>query len=187
MSKFAKYRKFYKEPERYAPDIARERRLASRLERERQQVEALSLAQRERFKPAWKVDEDRSLVGPKDNMRLSAALAMFQESDFVDPAKRKEYRRLRAIQEQQRAKPAGADRRQYTPYPTVDFASTVFGTAARFGAVVGRHAVPKFRMAYAVIPCIERLVRREVLFAKGKGGKGYHTRKRRSWASGVPC
>lgn len=187
MSKFAKYRKFYKEPERYTLDITRERRLASTLERERKQVEALSLAQRERFKPAWKVDEDRSLVGPKESMTLSARLAMFKESDFADPAKRLEYRRLRAAQEQQRAKPAGADRRQYTPYPTVDFASTVFGTAARFGAVLGRHALPRFRFASAVIPCIERLVRREVLFAKGKGGRGYHTRKRRSWSSGVPC
>lgn len=190
MSLFRKYRKYYQEPERYTPDIARERRLVAALEKERQFAQAAALSrvqlkEREQFVPKWKLDEEPSRKVPKA-VSITAALSRFKESDFADPARREQYKQLRRLQEQQRAKPSGGDRRRYSPYGN-DYASTISGTVARVGATLGRHLLPRFRFSYAVIPCIQRAVRREVMFANGKGGRGYKVPHRRSPLSGIPC
>lgn len=193
MGYFSKYRKYYKEPERYTSDIARERRLAAVMKREAAAVESLSRVKiKNEFVPRWKLVNDPETKGQKA-ASIAAALSQFKERDFAEPQARAAYRKLRQRQEelrsQQKVRPAGSDRRQYNP--TEPFPSTVYGTAARFvhnlSRLPGAISVAKFAVSGNVIPCIERAVRREVLFALGKGGKGYKTPKRRNEFSGIPC
>lgn len=198
MSIFGKFRHLYKEPERFTPSEARERRLTAMLEREtrfaqvpnfqnklgqlRQQAAALSLAKK-------LVNEDTSkgrLFAASRAASIAHVLGTFKESDFADPALRKKYRSLRRAQEQQRAKPAGADRRQYSPFGN-DYGSTIYGTRATVGAGLRKSWLPAYNLARFVVPCIQRSVRREVIFALGKGGKGWRTPHRRNFLSGVPC
>lgn len=193
MGYFTKYRKFYKEPERYTTDIARERRLAAVMKREAAGVETLSrVREKEAFVPRWKLVNDDQINRQKA-ATIAAALSQFREKDFAEAQARAVYRKLRQRQEelrtQQKVKPAGSDRRQFNP--TEPFPSTIYGTSARFVNNLSRLpralAVAKFAVSGSVIPCIERMVRREVLFAKGKGGVGYKTPKRRNEFSGIPC
>lgn len=206
MGYFSLYRKYYKEPERFSPTEARERRLSALLEREqrfaqvpnfqnklgqlRQEAGALSLAKK-------LVNESVSQVrnvGPQA-ASIAAALSRFKESDFADPVKREAYRKLRGLQEavkyrqdQERAKPSGGDTRRFSPSP---YPSTIYGTGARYG-LSGRLTpssswLPVFHLPWSVVPCIQRAVRREVMFAKGKAGRGYKVRHRWSEFSGIPC
>lgn len=148
---------------------------------------------RERYIPRWKLDEGPEGKGPKA-ASIAAALARFSEQDFVNPQARADYRKLRAAQEairesersSQKVKAAASDMRQYNPTGK-DFALNRSGTVARLAARLQGLYFPHFKHLSTVLPCIERAVRREVLFAKGKGGKGYKKPKRRTWSSGVPC
>lgn len=143
--------------------------------------------------PSWVV-KDRAAIGPKAWL-IDAALAKFGERDFADPEKRKAYRALRARQEGLRkVQPSGADMRSYHPDKGTDergFAQTVYGGVAKIGALIDRgHRqswLPGFHAASSVIPCIQRTIRREVMFALGHGGKGFHTKKRRTPNSEIPC
>lgn len=206
---FTKGRFHYPEPERLNPTEARTRRLDNLLERERryQDVPNFTFVQ-ERLRAAGLsrvakniVNEDtrsvvkgRRLTGPKA-ASIAAALATFKERDFQDPAKRKLYRALRRAQQvPEVVAPSGSDKRRFNPSGK-DHASTIYGTAARLTGV--RHMlghslnanswVPSFLMPQHVVPCVERMVRREVMFAKKKAGVGYRTKKRRTWQSGIPC
>lgn len=192
MGVFAKYRKFYVEPERISIENARLNRINAALTREQkaaERLESLSPVTKNILNESRRLVKDHQIGGPKA-ATIAAALGMFKERDFADPAKRLAYRELRALQMrpqiQQKVRPAGLDMRRYSPMGK-DFAQNVFGSIARIGMFTDRRGRPKFANAFAVVPCIERLIRREVLFAKGKGGKGYRTPKRRTWASGVPC
>lgn len=197
MSTFSRYRpfnyKFYT-PERFTADEARERRLAAVLEREQR---FQTLWQAAPLSPGFKIyekmpeaNEDRKRYGPKA-ASIAAALSQFKESDFADPLKRKQYRALRSAQEVQRkVSPSGADKRQFNPTGK-GFASTIYGTTARLASrLVPLHGMswkPVFESPTKVVPCVQRVERREVMFAKHHAGRGYHTRKRRSWASAIPC
>lgn len=194
MGYFTKYRKYYKEPERYTPDIARERRLAAVMKREAAGVATLSRVQLEKtVVPAWKRLNDPETKGQKA-ASIAAALSRFREQDFADAQARAEYRKLRNKQENlrnlQKVKPAGSDKRRFNPQGK-DYASTIYGTAARFVSDLSRlpraFAVAKFAVSGNVVPCIQRMVRQEVMFATGKAGRGYHKPKRRTFNSGVPC
>lgn len=205
-SYFTKYRHLYKEPERYSPEIARERRLAATLAKEQvlndERAAALSqvkIKTRTPFVPAWKAfDERQSNVHKAAS--IAAALSQFKERDFADPEKRSSYRELRAQQEylrqvnlyaeQARTREggqrkvnitSGSDMRRFMP--DREDVRTSHGTIAR----VGLAGLLGFVNPFGVIPCIQRQVRKEVLFALGKSGKGYHTRKRRSYSSEIPC
>lgn len=128
---------------------------------------------------------------------ISAALSGFTEKHFSDPAKRANYRALRQMQlqsqelatrgGQKKVSPVGGDKRRYDPTGK-GYASTRYGTIARLiGSPLASSWLQVFRNPSAVIPCVQRKSRREVLFAKGKGGKGYRVRRRRTWASAIPC
>lgn len=80
--------------------------------------------------------------------------------------------------------PVGGDKRRYNPTGK-DFASTVHGYRATFRPLDSW--LPAFANPTQVVPCIQRKMRREVMFAKDKAGRGYHAKKRRTWSSGVPC
>lgn len=214
MSLFSKYRPrgyTFSEPERYTPSVARERRLQNALlkneQLQRRAENSVSGAKKKYADPYTPVSvKAQQTLGPKA-ASIAAALGKFKERDFVDPDKRKAYRDLRRLQEevrqadrqltkhkksgggQQNAKPSGADRRQYHPERKDYTGSTIFGTAARLSDRVAAAAgvMPAFFRATAVVPCIQRAMKKEVMFAKGYAGKGYHTRKRRTSSSGIPC
>lgn len=202
-----KHRYHYPIPERITPADARQRRLASLLERERrfeevpnfkQTVEALrSRVNQERLTSLSKaIVNDPQTRGHKA-ASIAAALKLFQERDFADPQKRKAYRALRAMQAaasvggRQKVQPSGSDNRRFNPAGA--FPSTIYGTAAQISgrlasnvsALSGWSQV--FKNPWQVIPCIQRTQRREVMFALKHAGRGYHTRKRRTFYSGVPC
>jgi len=136
--------------------------------------------------PSWAV-KDRENNGPKA-ASIAAALETFTERDFADPSKRKLYRALRNAQEasRQNIKSSATDRRFFNPVGH-DWPYTVSGTAGRLSGFASPDGRALFKSAVHLIPCVQRAVRRSVLFAKGKGGKGYHTKKRRNSNSGVPC
>lgn len=195
MGYFAKYRPQYKQPERFTPAEARERRLAALLEREsrfqqvpnfQSKIEATrSLAAKERaqFISGVSPVNDRQARGHKA-ASIAAALASFKEADFADAAKRKQYRLLRQAQlGPQNVRPTGTDRRQFNP--TGLDAYTKYGTPAKSAVFAFR--LPNVENPLSVFPCIQRSVRRQVMFALGFGGRGYKKPKRRTSTSGIPC
>lgn len=198
INRFNKYK--YPEPERFSPTEARERRLTAMLERERRfaevpgfmpKLDALSQARKKTVNLSRTiVNEDKANLHKAAS--IAAALAQFSERDFVDPQKRAAYRALRARQEGLRnvqAKPV--DARQFNPTGKGGFASTIYGTIPKFGAVHARGPrvgwLPNFHVPTSVVPCIQRAVRREVMFALDLAGRGYRTKKKRNENSGVPC
>lgn len=85
---------------------------------------------------------------------------------------------------QGRAKPSGGDRRYF------DFGAvgrTVFGTEAFTRVEKLDSARRVFLTPHLTIPCIQRAVRKEVLFARGHGGKGHRVKHRRSVFSNIGC
>lgn len=205
--------KNYTQPERFTPAEARERRLATLLERERRfqdlpnftlvreqlrtkvQREPPPLSQANLKKLSFSYSElvkDRQRYGPKARSIL-AALAMFGERDFDNPEARAAYRKIRNLQSRnwRNVQLGVADNRQHNP--TGRTASTVSGTLARLMGVrdamdvASSSWLPRFKRPEFVVPCIQRTRRREIMFAKGKAGRGYHTPKRRNIFSGIPC
>lgn len=196
----------FKEPERFSPAEARERRLTALLEREQRFAEvpnfqrkieaARSQAQYERVHSLAKaiVDEPEKRVHKAAS--IAAALSQFKERDFANPQARAAYRKLRAAQEalndrrgsSRNVSPSGGNKSFFNPTGK-DFASTIAGTAARLSGwtQLGESWTRSFLDRSRVLPCIQRSVRREVMFAKKYAGKGYRVRHRRSWASGIPC
>lgn len=206
MGFFSRYKPYYTIPERLTPDEARARRFTAMLERERrfaelpnftvklnqlQQRAALSrVAKNIVYSDPERVGKGRLVSGPKA-ASIAAALNSFKEADFSDPRLRARYRELRRSQGgQKNVKPTGSDKRHYDPTGK-DYASTIYGTVAPVTSVV--HAlnpgtwVQSFVAPLKTMPCVQRMVRREVMFARGSAGRGYHAPKRRSWASGIPC
>lgn len=196
INRFNKFK--YPEPERYSPEVSRERKLQGALqtaykERERLEgvrLEALSQVRKKTVNLSRTIVNERPVAGHKA-ASIAAALAAFSERDFANPEKRAAYRALRAQQEGLRkVQPPGADRRQYNPGKADNF-GTIYGTWASIGAVNARGPrrgwLPNFHIPASVVPCIQRAVRREVMFALGFAGKGFRTPKRRTDSSIWPC
>lgn len=74
-----------------------------------------------------------------------------------------------------------SDRRRFHPAGQNAWPSNVYGAAALLKATTP----PKF--ATSALPCVDRKVRREVLFAKKKAGTAYYKKKRRTWRSNIHC
>lgn len=81
-------------------------------------------------------------------------------------------------------KPSTGDRRLYHPQGMNRPAVTVYGSPA---VLVGSRAKGQFSQIPKALPCVERVRRREVLFAKGKGGKGYRSPHRKNPYSDIWC
>nr|QJB20746.1 MAG: hypothetical protein [Microvirus sp.] len=202
MSLFKHYRHFYKEPERFTPAEARARKLTLMLEREKRfaqvpnfqsKLSALSQANKKVLVNTRRVVNDHKAYGHKAAL-IAAALAQFKDTDFADPAKRAQYRDLRKKQEllrfagksrggQQKVTPTGGDKRRYDPTGKA-YASLTSGNIAKLSL---RGWSQVFRFPSVTIPCVQRHVRREVMFAKGKAGRGYRVKHRRNWSSDIPC
>lgn len=112
-----------------------------------------------------------------------------QQARFQSDLRREQERRKNEqIYRQWRSRPSGSDRRLYHPdgdsAPAVDVVGRVAGMASASWA---SSAARVFVNPSSVIPCIQRAVRREVMFAFKKAGHGHHKKKRRNWMSEVPC
>lgn len=193
MPKFRRIRTFER-LERDIDDIARPPQYLSTRqfisEAEKRSPTSLKKAQ---LSPSWAV-KDRLTDGPKASLRLAALLDIekklnrFQEADFGEASNRLQYRRLRAAQEaiRQNVRPIVNDRRSSLSVGHV-WPSTKYGTAARYSGFASVGGQPLFRRKSTLLPCVQRLARRSVMFALGKAGKGYRTKHKRNINSEVPC
>lgn len=139
--------------------------------------------------PQWAFKDEEAR--PKLDLMASAIeneLATFSESDFVDRSNRNRYRALRSAQEQlrQKVKPASQDGRSYNP-SDMSWPNTASGTAARLSSFTSVDGKPQLRRKSALLPCIQRVVRRSVMFAVKRAGRGYHTKKRYNSNSWIDC
>lgn len=193
----------YLQPERVTSSVARANRLNALLAQDRRFAEiknfnsrlaALSPAPKKVTALTDKISvKGRAALGPKAAL-IAAALNQFKDKDFSDPRKRAAYRELRRQQEALRVQansmggrknvPSGSNKKFYDPTGKA-YAVKTTGVLARYRVLRG------WQQAFAnppqVVPCIQRLVRREVMFANGRAGKGYRGPKRRDWKSGIPC
>jgi len=203
---FTKGKYLYPEPERFTAAEARSRRLSQLLERERrfENVPNFSfvLARQKAAADLSRVAKKKQSSVPQGTVKgrlsrgpyaasIAAQLAgIHNELDWNDTAKVKKYRLLRQSQADSRpSKPTGGDKRHFDPTGK-DHAATFAGTLARTTGVSNLLSAgwnPHFLRQAQVIPCVQRMVRKEVMFAKQKAGHGYHTKKRRNFLSGIPC
>lgn len=192
--------RLYKEPERFTAAEARERRLAAAIDKSRKELEARAAP----LSPANKVHLNRlkefqrkfdaelearrreverlaKLEPSMENSRLlKAAISghfqlKSQQAELLERVARA--RRANAIQA------AAADRRLFrfgdlTP-------RSIFGTIAY--SSVDAFSKRSFLSPLLTVPCIQRTVRREVMFAKGHGGKGHKGTRRYNPLSYIGC
>lgn len=86
--------------------------------------------------------------------------------------------------------PRAEDNRRTSPVQRSDRrASSVTGALARIqnNRLEGSQWLPVFGNPASALPCVDRRVKREVMFAKKKAGRAYRTRKRRSPYSSYRC
>lgn len=186
----------YNQPERFSPEEARERRLQSALERSRKELEGrtepLSLANRihlDRLKE-FEVKFGKELEArrrqfkksPQEVRRDKAAISRL----FQLQAKQQEL--LQRVAGTQRAKvyqAVAGDRRFFNPFGDAFNPRTIYGTEAHVGTSAFSRRV--FRNPVLAVPCIQRAIRREVMFAFGHGGVGHKAKKRRNEMSLIGC
>jgi hypothetical protein len=207
MSYFSKYRHLYSQPERidkYDPSAVRRR-----VERELERVRAIE-GRRAALSPAnqlhiqllqdfvtQKSKAELDVQRAKERLKVTPSQSNLRDhkaavSRLFNLAQRVE--RLRKVQSQrsaaQTAKPSGGDRRYFNfpSSPTALNPRTVYGTEAITRFISSESGLrPFFKLASLSLPCIQREVRREVMFAHRKAGKGHRTRHRLSPSSLVGC
>lgn len=74
-----------------------------------------------------------------------------------------------------------SDRRRFHPAGQMAWPSNVYGASA----LLKKTTPPKF--STSALPCVDRQIRRQVMFAKKKAGTAYHKKKRRTWRSNIHC
>lgn len=74
-----------------------------------------------------------------------------------------------------------SDRRRFHPAGQNAWPSNVFGAAA----LLKKTTPSKFETS--ALPCVDRQIRRQVMFAKKKAGTAYYKKKRRTWRSNIHC
>ncbi|QCQ85086.1 hypothetical protein [Blackfly microvirus SF02] len=143
--------------------------------------------------PLWAVN-DRESRGRKA-LSTSAALreineklSKFKERDFADPSSRKTYVQLRTAQNALEASRQKVEKKAKAFSGPVghQWPITKYGTAARYSAWTSVAGDPRLYRKSNLVPCIERAVRRMVLFSLGKN-KGFKTPKHKSKDSWIPC
>lgn len=195
----------YLEPERVRlPPVARAQKLQTLLERDPRFADLPNFAEKLRALSPVPSKINTALLpsvnvkGSKRSPRkdlISAVLSQYTEKHLSDPSWRAKYRELRKMQLQSpktvvagggqtKVSPSGGDKRRYNPTGKA-FASTIHGYRATFRPLDSW--LPAFANPSQVIPCVQRKMRREVMFAKDRAGRGYKAKKRRTWSSGVPC
>lgn len=205
MGLFSQYRPLYKLPERLTPDEARERRLTAVLERERERlkVENVSLSPANKFYSNQLKEFQRKFGAELEARRARmdelnrSNVSSYPKSGALKTARSRllqlEQRQrtlLQAAASEKRAnsfKPSGGDRRYWSPY--IFNPRTVFGTEAFVKHRTNRKGVERklFKSPGIALPCVERMVRREVMFARGHGGRGHRVRHRFNPLSLIGC
>lgn len=194
LSKFG-YHVTYKEPERLTADEARQRRFFSELTRQRKALEGraerLSQANQFHLKKLKEFESKFQSVleararevrfAKTERAKKFAMLGLFQLKQQraallqrADAERRRNYSRSQA---------AAANRNYYSPYLLNP--RSVSGTEAR--TYVSATARRLFKNPLSAFPCIQRVVRREVIFAKGHGHKGHRGRRRFNPLSNIGC
>jgi hypothetical protein len=193
----------YNEPERLDPQEARLKRITSELDR-------LSVLERDPFhlSPAFVIQKSnlkdriasisieldvrrRAVADAEKKHRdeqssrsarlLKAAIARFSNAQGLQKQARARYdaERRRVLLAQATA---GASRLIFPTNPR-----NLYGGEAKTRTRTGAARKQQFTHPSKSVPCIERIIRKQVLFARGHGGKGHHTKKRFSVWSMIGC
>lgn len=192
----------YTLPERLSKEEARQRRLAAVLERSRKELEdrtsglsPANVAHLERVKDFQrKVQSEletrrrnfealnKELKSPQVIRRHKAAMSrLFQLHAKAMLDGKRATKGARGFRDQASA----SDRRFFNPLGSLLNARTYFGTEAR--SYVSARGKRMFVNPLMSLPCVDRLVRREVMFAKKKAGRGYRVPHRFGPMSMIGC
>lgn len=184
----------YTTPERFTADEARQRRLRSALERSRKELEGRA----ERLSPANQFHLQRlkefearfPRVLEVRTLELKRARTLEQKRVAMLGLFQLHQQRAAAVQradaERRRryfGQAIAANRNYWSPY-LLNPRSTS-GTEAR--TYVSATARRVFKNPLSAFPCIQRAVRREVIFARGHGGKGHRGKRRFNPLSAIGC
>lgn len=193
----------YSMPERLTADEARRRRVASTLTKYRKALEARprSLSPANKFHllklkefeqkfsseiEARKRHVDRLLKSDPSVKSAATKAAMF---GYFQLATNRSRLVQKATQERRRnalfGQAIAANRSYFHPAGRERNPRTVYGTEAR--TKLSRTSRRSFRFPYIAFPCIQRSVRREVMFARGKGGRGYRVPHAFNFLSAIGC
>lgn len=192
----------YKEPERLTADEARERRLHAALLRSRMELEArvepLSRVNKEhlqrlkdfesKFSQRLEAARRATLTsrGPRDRkLAILGLSSLLQKRASLVAAADAERRRNLRIKERnsQRVAAVAASRKYYSPY-LLNPRSTSGTEAATYVSALSRRV---FKNPLTSVPCIQRMVRREVMFARRHAGVGHPGRRRHNPFSAIGC
>lgn len=194
----------YKIPERLTPSEIRQRRLFSDFQRMRKELED----QPSRLSPANKTHVTRlKEFEAKFGAEIESRRARVEQAAKRDPSivrsrtyqaalskllqlqQRRSALLQRAAAErrtQARNKATAVDRRLYNPTKSQS-PRTIYGTEAWVKQSADAVTRRLFVNPFLAIPCVQRAVRREVIFAKGHGGKGHKGKRRFSVLSHIGC
>lgn len=189
-------------PERLTPDEIRRRRLAAVLERHQKELEArtdrLSPANnfhlqklkefQRKFQPeleARKREINRLYKSDPSVRTRALKVAMF---GYFQLQTRQSELLKRAASEKRRnalfGQAIGANRNYFHPSSWRN-PRAIYGTEAK--VTVNASSRKMFRRPEMAFPCVQRLIRKQVMFAFGYAGKGYRTRKRFGPFSEIGC
>lgn len=193
MALFRRFPDLLERPERDPLEVVSRQRKALEARREPlSQANKFHLTQLQEFEVKFnkELEARRQRVHQHvDNGTLRTAAGQAARSRFFQLLKQRTVLQERADAERRRSKFTSiqkpfVDRSLFNYNPVRDI-RTVFGTTAYLKAV----STPQryFRSPTLVVPCLDRMVRKEVMFAKGHAGKGHRTRKRRGPLSSIGC
>lgn len=193
--------RLYKEPERFTPAEARERRLTAALEKHQKALEArtapLSPANKvhlQRLKEFQSKFASEFEARRREVERLKKAEPSMENSRRLSAAisgyfqlKKKQTQLLERVSQTRRAtsfQAIAADRR-FFQFDDSFNPRNIFGNIAKTSLdAVSRR---QFSSPLLTVPCIQRAIRKEVMFAKGHGGKGHKGTRRYNPMSAIGC
>jgi hypothetical protein len=189
----------YTLPERLSPEEARQRRFKALLEKERKalEVEPARLSSANKFHLQKLKEFESKFSAEIEARRVRLQKSSVLKSNPEHPANSRLFQLLqwRSTLQQRAAAERRArvfqtsvgDRRFYNPNKNDFIPKTRFGTNAWLKATVDEVARRMFHNPTAALPCIQRTVRREVMFARGHGGRGHKVPHRRNPLSDIWC
>lgn len=196
----------YKEPERLTPSETRERRLFSELERQRRLLEAkpaplsqvnksyLSQLKEFQLKFGAELEARRKRVSElaiqqKRNPSSMRSLALKAAiSRYFQLHQRQLLLMQRAAQRKRASElqKSFVDRRLFS-FDVPGDPRTIFNTKAWMHRIGTKSSRRMFKNPTIAIPCIQRAVRREVMFANRKAGVGYRKKHKFNPLSMIGC
>lgn len=194
----------YKEPERLTADEARLNRLQSTLSRERERLKAedVRLSQANKFH-INRLKEFESKFGDEleTHRRRVEKLNLRDPSIVRSPTNRATISRFFQLQQRRSAllqranqerransfKKSFVDRRQFSFNQFNTTPKSRFGTTAWVNTRLSAALRRQFVSPLLSLPCLDRVVRREVMFAGKHAGRGHRVRHKRGPFSHIGC